>query len=190
MIKDEGKVVLQNKFIDLRAKGFSYSKIAKELNVSKGTLTAWNRDLGAEIAEYKAIQLDELYEEYFMLKESRIKKLGDTLKKLDEEIQDRDFKDLPTEKLLDYQIKFIKELKIEFVGPSEDDIDTNMNDIAKVSSKLVLQEMFQLFLRHKRGDIASEQVQKEISLLMALLKSYETSTLENKVDSLREAIGN
>ena len=41
----EGKTKQKNQFIELRAKGYSYRKIAKELNISTGTLTVWDREL-------------------------------------------------------------------------------------------------------------------------------------------------
>ncbi len=190
MIKDEGKVELQNRFIMLKAKGFSYTKIANELHLSKGTLTSWNRELESEIAEFRGLQLEELYQEYFMYKESRIKKLGEVLKKIDGEIQKRDLTDIPTEKLLDFQIKYIKELKEEFVESKEDDNRTKMNEIDEISAGCILNEMFMLFLRFRRGEASLEQANKEYSLLMTLLRGYETHVLEKKVDSLREAIGN
>jgi DNA invertase Pin-like site-specific DNA recombinase len=39
-----GKEEQKNRFIQLRAKGYSLAKIAKELHVSKGTLSNWNQD--------------------------------------------------------------------------------------------------------------------------------------------------
>ena len=64
----------------MRAKGLSYAKIAKELKVSTSTLTNWNQELQEEIAQAKAMELEALQEEYFILKEGRIKLLGDQLK--------------------------------------------------------------------------------------------------------------
>src|SRR4030042_3766731 len=73
---DLGKEEQKSRFIHLRAKGLSYAKIAKELKVSTSTLTNWNQELLEEIAQAKATELETLQEEYFMLKESRIKLLG------------------------------------------------------------------------------------------------------------------
>ena len=74
----------------MRAKGLSYAKIAKELKVSTSTLTNWNQELQEEIAQVKAMELEALQEEYFILKEGRIKLLGEQLKAIQEEISDRD----------------------------------------------------------------------------------------------------
>jgi len=66
----------------LRAEGKSYSAIAEQLHISKSTCTAWERELKDNIAELKQEQLEELYNSYFMTKEARIRKLGDTLENI------------------------------------------------------------------------------------------------------------
>ncbi len=43
----------KNKFIELRAKGFSFAKISKELKTSKQTLVTWSKDLTLEIKNLK-----------------------------------------------------------------------------------------------------------------------------------------
>ena len=44
-------VEIKEQFIDLRAKGYSFDKIAKELGKAKQTLIDWSKDLQEEIAE-------------------------------------------------------------------------------------------------------------------------------------------
>ena len=51
-LKEERK----RQFVELRAKGCSYAKIADELGVSKGTLARWNAELESDIARLKAIE--------------------------------------------------------------------------------------------------------------------------------------
>ena len=75
-----GKEEQKSRFIHLRAKGHSYAQIAKELKVSTSTLTNWNQELQEHIAQAKATELEALQEEYFMLKEGRIRLLGGQLK--------------------------------------------------------------------------------------------------------------
>ena len=87
---DLGKEEQKSKFIHLRAKGYSYERIAKELGVSKGTLVNWNTELESEIAQIRSIELEALQEEYFLLKEGRIRLLGGQLKALQTEIGKRD----------------------------------------------------------------------------------------------------
>jgi len=77
-------------FIRLRAEGRSYSYIADTLHISKSTCTAWERELKNAIAELKQEQLNELYSSYYMTKEARIKKLGDTLDSINTALEGAD----------------------------------------------------------------------------------------------------
>lgn len=45
-----GKEEQKHRFVVMRAKGYSYARIGRELGVSKGTLTAWNAEMEAEVA--------------------------------------------------------------------------------------------------------------------------------------------
>src|SRR5512145_453361 len=88
--KDElGKEGQKSRFVHLRAKGHSYARIAKELGVSKGTLVNWNIELEAEIADARSVELEALQEQYFLLKEGRIRLLGEQLKTIQAEIGKR-----------------------------------------------------------------------------------------------------
>ena len=73
---------LKKEYIRLRAEGKSYSYICEQLHISKSTCTKWEKALAAEIDELKRAELAELCESYSMTKEARIKKLGDTLDKI------------------------------------------------------------------------------------------------------------
>lgn len=100
-------------FIELRAKGLSFDKIAKKLNVSKPTLIKLSKEFEHEINNFKIIELENLYEKYYMKKEKRITLFGDILKKINDELQNRDLSKIPTEKLFDLMIKYSKYLKDE-----------------------------------------------------------------------------
>lgn len=52
-VEELGREQNKSQFVQLRAKGFSYPKIAKELKVSTSTLTNWNQELQDEIAQAK-----------------------------------------------------------------------------------------------------------------------------------------
>ena len=58
---------LREKFIQLRAKGWSFDKIAKELGKAKQTLINWSKELQDEIANRKALELEALYESYYLM---------------------------------------------------------------------------------------------------------------------------
>lgn len=109
-----GRAELQGQFVELRAKGYSYSKIAKRLRISKGTLANWNQELEAEIASLKAMELEALQEQYYLLKEGRIRLLGEQVKAIRQELGKRSFSDVPTDKLLDLLLRYQDKLKEEF----------------------------------------------------------------------------
>jgi transcriptional regulator with XRE-family HTH domain len=107
----------KDQFIQLRAEGYSFEKISKKLKKAKGTLIEWERDFEEEISNYKALHLEQLYEKYFLLKQSRLELFGETLLKLKKELDTRTFANVPTEKLLDLVAKYHGLLKEEFTEP-------------------------------------------------------------------------
>lgn len=111
-------IEVKQRFIELRAQGMSFDKIAQELGKAKQTLIDWSKELEEEIANYKALELEALYESYYLLKEARLKQFGGIVNKLTEELQSRDLSDVPTDKLLDLYLKYSDKVKEEIVEPS------------------------------------------------------------------------
>ena len=123
----------KQKFIELRAQGLSFDKIAKELNKSKQTLIDWSRDLSGEIANLKAIELEDIYQKYYLLKENRLQTLGTMLSKIKTEVDTRELTDVPTEKLLDLLLKYNSKVAEELVEPiykSREEIEHEQRKIA------------------------------------------------------------
>jgi len=106
VLLQRGKTELKLDFVELRAKGWSYRRIANRLKVSKSTLVTWSQELEAEITSLKAMELEALYETYYLLKEGRIRLLGAILRKLKREISSRDFSEVATDKLLELLLKY------------------------------------------------------------------------------------
>ena len=109
---------LKKRFIQLRAKGLSFDKIAKELKKSKQTLINWSKDHKEEIANLKAMELEALQDELYLSTEARLKAQGIIYKKLKEEAESRDFSDVPTAKLLDLLFKHEKRISEEHIEPA------------------------------------------------------------------------
>lgn len=61
----------KEQFIQLRAKGFSYDKIADQLQVSKNTLLKWNGEFIEEIAEAEFHEFDNLLNQYEVHRKKR-----------------------------------------------------------------------------------------------------------------------
>jgi transcriptional regulator len=108
----------KEKFIELRAKGWSFDKIAKALGKAKQTLIDWSKDLQDEIANRKALELEALYETYYLLKEAKIKKYGAILSKITDELERRDFEKVPTGRLLELYLLYFERLSQEVVEPT------------------------------------------------------------------------
>ena len=108
----------KERFIELRAKGCSFDKIAKELSKAKQTLIDWSKELQDEIANRKALELEALYESYYLLKENRLQTFGAMLTKIKEEVERRDLSDVPTDKLLELLLKYNSQVKEEIVEPT------------------------------------------------------------------------
>ena len=60
------------RFVELRAAGWSFSKIATELSVSKSTLVEWSRDLAEDIANLRVVETDALIEASRIGHENRV----------------------------------------------------------------------------------------------------------------------
>lgn len=118
-LEQPGKMEIKEEFVQLRAKGWSYTRIARRLKVSKSTLSNWRAELEEEIASLKAMELEALQERYWMAKEGRIKLLGEQIKAIQKELKDREkpLADVPTDKLLELQLKYYQALQEEYTEP-------------------------------------------------------------------------
>ena len=103
----ENKHELKQKFIEMRAKDISYDKISKQLGVSKQTLINWSKEFNIEISNLKAIEHESLIERYRLKEESSFKQLSDFISKIEAELEQRELKDVPTEKIFNMYCKHI-----------------------------------------------------------------------------------
>lgn len=68
----------KQQFVELRASGITYQKIAEELQVSKQTLINWSRELNDDLENYMAIERDHVLRQFLLVKDSRQTTLGST----------------------------------------------------------------------------------------------------------------
>jgi len=87
------------RFIELRAQGWTYARLLTELNVSKPTLIAWSRKHQFQILNFKAIELEALQEKWLASVTDRVNTLGEQLRRVEAEIARRDPADLSTAQL-------------------------------------------------------------------------------------------
>ena len=101
----------QSKFVELRAAGQSYNKIANELSVSKSTLIKWSKEFSNDIKNEKALAMESIREEYLLGREHRLRVLGTQLNQITKEILKRDLTEVPTWRLYEIQRKVIYEIE-------------------------------------------------------------------------------
>jgi hypothetical protein len=78
------------RFIDLRAAGWSYARLMTELKVSKPTLIAWSRKHQFQIQNLKAIEMEALSEKWLASTTERVNALGAQLRQVEAELAKRD----------------------------------------------------------------------------------------------------
>jgi hypothetical protein len=96
-MKDQETV---QRFIQLRASGWSFSRISEELKVSKPTLIQWSRLHQFEIQNLRSVETEALAEQCFATKRERWEQIGRDLRRVEEELAKRDLGDVPTARLL------------------------------------------------------------------------------------------
>jgi len=178
-----GKEEQKHRFVVMRAKGYSYARIAKELGVSKGTLTAWNAEMEADIAQTRAMELEALQEEFSLLKEGRIRLIGEQLKAIQAEIGRRDLSKVNTDKLLELQLRYFEQLKGEYVETGQ-----RTKTGPKLNSSDIRKELQGVLARYRAGEIGEHQAKLEQTVLESMLKAIEQTELAVKLERLEAAI--
>jgi hypothetical protein len=87
------------RFIALRAQGWTFSRLVNELNVSKPTLIAWSRKHQFQIQNLKAIEMEALGEKWLASTTDRVNALGEQLRRIESELASRDPASLTTSQL-------------------------------------------------------------------------------------------
>ncbi len=114
----------KEKFIELRAKGLSYDKIAQELDTSKPTLMKWVKEFENEISELKFIELEAMLERYKMLKIERVRWYGEQLELIRGALKESELKDVSANKLLDMALQLENRIQAETQRVSHASVET------------------------------------------------------------------
>lgn len=173
----------KQQFIQLRAEGLSYRQIYKETGLAKQTCVNWEKELKEEIEQLKADKMQELYKSYHMTREARIKKLGETLSRINSALEEADLSTMQPDKLLDYKLKYTEALKNEFIEPSQNRLE------GEFTPQDILKSIGDLLNRIKAGTVTPEQATKESQVYANLLKAYENVELADKIKMLEAIIG-
>lgn len=99
------------KFVELRAKGYSYDRIAEETGTSKPTLLKWSTEYSRELKEAEHFEMNSLLSQYGVMRQGRVEAysamLGSAIQELKKRAEENDYSEVPTDKLL----KIILELE-------------------------------------------------------------------------------
>lgn len=166
-------------FVRLRAEGQSYDKIAEALHISKATCTAWERELKADIARLQQEGLNELYTSYGMAKEARIRRIGDTLQRIDTALEEADLTTVAPERLLDFKLKYTQALREEFTGLTPPPAMEAGGTPEEVQAAFT-----DIYTRVRRGDITADQAAQEAKTLSAILTAYQAVETKERVDAI------
>jgi transcriptional regulator with XRE-family HTH domain len=112
-MKDQETV---QKFIELRAQGWSFVRIAAELGVAKSTLTEWSRKFRFDIHNRRALVLDDLQDRILGTVQSRVAGLAEKLGKVENELRQRDLKEPSTSQLYSLSASLRRQIDSE-TGP-------------------------------------------------------------------------
>jgi len=102
-----------SRFIELRGKGYSYAKIAQQINVSKPVLLKWGAEYQAAVKIAEALFFQGILEQYEVLRSHRVSVLSATLQVALTELKSRDYTDMKTGSLLNVVLQLEERLKQE-----------------------------------------------------------------------------
>jgi hypothetical protein len=111
----------KNRFLDLRARGWSLGRIAERIHVCKTTLIMWNRELQWEINTVRAMDREAIFEKIKTSLDQDLSQIIAQRKKLQKEIASRKLDDVPTERL--YHLAALLRCQHEEVQDRVDDMD-------------------------------------------------------------------
>jgi hypothetical protein len=104
------------RFIELRVKGETFTRMAAELNVPKTTLIAWSHKHQHTIANLIAIEQEHRLHAHLASGAERMQKLGEQLRAAETELAKRDLTTLSTSRLLSHVESLQRRLQKE-AGP-------------------------------------------------------------------------
>ena len=151
-------------YIRLRAEGKSYRTIEAETGISRSTCSEWEKTLSQDIARLRQENLETLYNEYGMMREARIRRIGETLRRIDAAIDEKPISGLPLDKLLDFKLRYSAALRDEYASTAHTD--------ATGAAKDTLEAIQDLYRRISAGEITTDQAKTELNVLDHMVDGY------------------
>ncbi len=127
--------------------------------------------------------MEALQEEFFLLKEGRIRLLGEQLKAIQAEIGTRDLSKVKTDKLMELLLRYFGELKGEYVKAGQ---RTKIGP--KLNSSDIAEQLETVLTRYRAGEIDESQAKLEQAILQSILKAIEQTELAAKLERLEAVV--
>jgi transcriptional regulator with XRE-family HTH domain len=131
------------RFIELRGQGLPLKSIADEIGVSKTTLVNWEHELKEQVDNVRAMELEALYDRYYLSVRKKVEFFGDVLSRIQGELETRDLSTIPTEKLFAMYAHFYQEARRalpELTFRNEDEVKIARNNRLPTSFDVSLSE--------------------------------------------------
>ena len=115
----------QQKFVERRAQGWSFTRIASELNVARSTLFEWSRKFRFDLQNRTALELDDLQDRLLGSRQARAARLNERLARIESELNQRTLADVSTARLITLAEQLRRQMQRElsdvvFVSPVKD----------------------------------------------------------------------
>ena|ERR1044071_6318473 len=116
---------LKQKFVERRAQGHSFTRIASELGVARSTLQEWSRALRFQIQNRRALELDDLQDRLLGPRQARAQGFAEKLARVENELRNRDLAGVSTARLFSLADSLRRQIEREtadvtFVAPVKD----------------------------------------------------------------------
>lgn len=151
-------------FIRLRAEGKSYRTIEAEAGISRSTCSEWEKELRGEVARLRQERMEEVYTSYGMAKEARIRRLGETLGRIDSALAEADLTTIAPEKLLDLMLKYASALREEYAPAAY--------TLTEGTGEETLEAVIDLQNRVATGETTPDQAKTELTLIGKVAGEY------------------
>lgn len=133
--------------------------------MSRSTCCKWEKELSAAIAQLKQENLEELYTAYGMAKEGRIRRLGDTLRRIDDALDEVDLTAVPPDKLLSLKLRYLDALNHEYSATVSTETTGEAGD--------TLSAIQDLYRRTASGETPIGRSKAELNVLGQLVEQYQ-----------------
>ena len=113
---------IRQKFVERRAQGWSFVRIAAELGVAKTTLVEWSRQLRFELQNQTAIEMDDLKNRLLGHRQHRATVLAEKLAAVEAELRQRSLSSVSTQGLYALSVSLQRQVEsaigdLSFVSP-------------------------------------------------------------------------